>query len=1305
MSVYSPLQVRSAADGLDDVLRMVEDVLSDEQKCRRFLEVRGDEAQKCLDTLQLVDKLADGPNITDKLRSSILKMMLHLSKRSGLCPNCLIIKNVKKLGEFPVGGGGFGDVWKGKIGEQLVCLKVVKVYLRSDITHLMKEYMREAIVWQQLKHPNLLPFVGMYYLDKMREQLCLVSPWMERGDLMRYLKAKPRKQVDHQALAYDVAAGLSYLHEKKIVHGDLKSVNILVTPDERACIGDFGLSRVADSCGVRLSTSTSGQTRGTIRWLSPELLEPPCQSSTCSDLYAYACVCYEIFTGNVPFHELADGAVMVAVLLHKKYPSRPENVPELTDSMWEIMESCWAHEPNQRPTAENVLLRVGILRSMKTGELVGLQPAPDWNSLNLMQIWKNVTYPAVDTTALVRLLQKEQTRVTAPLSPSLSNPISSVSSFRRASSVGLLEKVLASPSPYTTSLDSDSIDFDNVPRSSRGSAHRHSPLSWTGETAIFDPTSNITVQPTSTPPSPLSHGLAAPHEHWQKPKNIKQADDTAISARTSSNRSPRKRKRGTRGTPKDTSEHAAYKRSRDRESDDDSDLGISVGVGGLTAESITISGSKRKTVRLKREYLLAQIRQKDAILESLLRQLHNPSITTRASYPIATSSSDARNPNAAAWLDRSQSRVQSAEDALGSKAFELDGRAKGIHEKDTTTLVEPNGGSMDTDHSQDSDDDDGDDTNNTRRLQSRVANETYFLPGPAINLDIRATLIEQHGPPEILAHGLVTPDDVERLFEIFCTRVNPFLSMLDPVIHTLSSISARCPFLFTVICAVSSRYYTKKSEIYPVAMQFAKSSAAKALVDGWRSVEVCQAYVLMSMYAVPAHRGEEDRSWLYTSLAIRIATDLNLDMLPTTIPQNEKQEREVLNRTRVWMICVNLDRSTATQFGRPSTVKEDYIVRNSDDWYKKSQYNLNYDVHLCAHTALLKIVARFHEEIFSDPSGLNKGVDFYTVTLKHDAYLIQFEEQWWQRFEEQLEPDDPEAAIRCSLFPFLVAYSRLFMFSFGFQQASQRGLRSGDEIFLLKCLESAKRVVTYMVDSLAPSGYMRYAPDGHFVTASFASAFLLKLLRPEFSSFLPKEEGSEIYQLVGKLIQTLSSPTLAIDDKHAPRMYARFLTGLLVRRRREGATVGRLQQQPSPPQQLQSREYGSQPSVLPRTSDGTETTVTSTPIFAAEATNTSNAGPIQFDADPTLVDFGNNGTLGGSDMLAAIQAAENPNWWTHMMMPGFSWPEAQSPPGTNYSIFHAIPQRIPEHWLNNFKLCPSSLPRPSSSLPYTLPNY
>jgi len=77
--------------------------------------------------------------------------------------------------------------------------------------------------------------------------------------------------------------------------------------------------------------------------------------------------------------------------------------------------------------------------------------------------------------------------------------------------------------------------------------------------------------------------------------------------------------------------------------------------------------------------------------------------------------------------------------------------------------------------------------------------------------------------------------------------------------------------MFNIVCAISSRFSNDKSNIYPIAMHFAKHAAANALIDGWKSVELCQAYILMSIYAVPARRWEEDRSWLYAGLAIRYA--------------------------------------------------------------------------------------------------------------------------------------------------------------------------------------------------------------------------------------------------------------------------------------------------------------------------------------------------------------------------------------------------------------------------------------------------
>ncbi|KAK1224858.1 hypothetical protein PQX77_012208, partial [Marasmius sp. AFHP31] len=371
-------------------LKCVEEILkwtvADKSRLRDFLNKKGHPAQEWLDQMQ---QLVDYPHLSPVLRPAIFTVMLRLSKSSGLHPTCLSIQNVKKIGEYPIAAGAFGDVWKGTVGDssELVCLKVVKVYLNSDLEKLSTEYIREAILWRQMKHPNVLPFLGIYRLDHT-QQLCLISPWMEKGNLVQFMKATKREDIDHYTLVYDVTSGVAYLHSKKIVHGDLKGVNILITDSLRACIGDFGLSRVADT-QFRITASTTRPV-GTARWLAPELLLHGGGPSKESDMYSYACVCYEIFTGLQPFSELVNEMAVAFNVAQGKRPSRPKGAPELSDTMWALMVACWDATPSSRPTACHVLENVAKM------PLRVSTPASHWSESLSIQIRENVEYHSTE---------------------------------------------------------------------------------------------------------------------------------------------------------------------------------------------------------------------------------------------------------------------------------------------------------------------------------------------------------------------------------------------------------------------------------------------------------------------------------------------------------------------------------------------------------------------------------------------------------------------------------------------------------------------------------------------------------------------------------------------------------------------------------------------------------------------------------------------------------------------------------------------------------------------------------------------
>ncbi|KAK7043670.1 Rho guanine nucleotide exchange factor [Paramarasmius palmivorus] len=332
------------------ILGQLEAILRDEDEYRNLVSQQGVLAQSLLDLLQM------------------LSISPETSPTSNLYPQCLTIKNVKQLEEYPVDTGGFGEIWKGTVegSSEIVCLKVVKLYQKSNVEKVLKRFLQEAIVWRQLEHPNLLPFLGLYFLDEAQQRLCLISPWMESGNLIQFLERMPRSDVDHRRLVWDVANGVKYLHQMKIIHADLKGVNILITKSGRATVGDFGLSYVADGEILRM-TSSSALSGGTTRWLAPELLGSGLRPSYKSDIYAFGLVCYEIYTGLRPFDHLRYDAAVVLPVLQGTRPSRPDDMPELDNNI---------------PDIEQV---VGTLSS-----LFGIiESAQTWDSTVSKHIWVN----------------------------------------------------------------------------------------------------------------------------------------------------------------------------------------------------------------------------------------------------------------------------------------------------------------------------------------------------------------------------------------------------------------------------------------------------------------------------------------------------------------------------------------------------------------------------------------------------------------------------------------------------------------------------------------------------------------------------------------------------------------------------------------------------------------------------------------------------------------------------------------------------------------------------------------------------
>jgi len=275
---------------------------------------------------------------------------------------------VTRIGDNPIGGGGFSYVWRGRHQECEVAIKVLRVFGGSH-AELKKTLCREALVWYILDHPNVQPLLGIGTWEFHGfKSLSLVTPWMEEGNLKNYLDEPSRASVSRRNMLVGIAYGLAYLHSRDVVHADIRAENILVDDNGNPRISDFGLSHGRST--YNLSQTLGGGSAGTLRFQAPELLDPDlfqcggavplgyCTGvpTTRSDVYAFAITCVLVFSGELPHPNRREYQIPLGVARSNLRPDCP-NTPELDNPLWILLQACWRHHPKDRPDMGTVVSR------------------------------------------------------------------------------------------------------------------------------------------------------------------------------------------------------------------------------------------------------------------------------------------------------------------------------------------------------------------------------------------------------------------------------------------------------------------------------------------------------------------------------------------------------------------------------------------------------------------------------------------------------------------------------------------------------------------------------------------------------------------------------------------------------------------------------------------------------------------------------------------------------------------------------------------------------------------------------------
>jgi eukaryotic-like serine/threonine-protein kinase len=210
----------------------------------------------------------------------------------------------------------------------------------SEEADQLERFRREARAAARLSHPNL---VGVIDAGEDDGRPYIVFEYIEGRTLKRRLQEEGRLPVD-EAVAYaiEIGRGLTAAHARKLVHRDVKPQNVLIDPDGRAKVTDFGIARSLESKGL----TATGRVLGTTDYVSPEQAMGEDVDER-SDVYSLGVVLYEMLSGDVPFQ--AETQVGVAMRhVNEPMPDVQAKRPEVSAAVAAVVDRSTTKDPRDR---------------------------------------------------------------------------------------------------------------------------------------------------------------------------------------------------------------------------------------------------------------------------------------------------------------------------------------------------------------------------------------------------------------------------------------------------------------------------------------------------------------------------------------------------------------------------------------------------------------------------------------------------------------------------------------------------------------------------------------------------------------------------------------------------------------------------------------------------------------------------------------------------------------------------------------------------------------------------------------------
>lgn len=221
-----------------------------------------------------------------------------------------------------------------------VAIKIPHPEMEAD-PQLFDRFKREQEIGEKLDHPGVMKV----FKDAHRSRIYMVMEWVDGELLRKLLSAQGKFPADRAArITARICEALDYVHSHGVVHRDMKPENIMVDPEDRIKLIDFGIS--ANEGSRRLTFAKLSNVMGTPDYISPEQVKGK-RGNGRSDIYSVGVMLYEMLTGKVPFTGNNAFLIMNDRLLNSPVPPR-EIDPAISPALQEIIYRALERDPQNR---------------------------------------------------------------------------------------------------------------------------------------------------------------------------------------------------------------------------------------------------------------------------------------------------------------------------------------------------------------------------------------------------------------------------------------------------------------------------------------------------------------------------------------------------------------------------------------------------------------------------------------------------------------------------------------------------------------------------------------------------------------------------------------------------------------------------------------------------------------------------------------------------------------------------------------------------------------------------------------------